>query len=259
MHIPGNSSRHTINFIGVHVDVLNMQGLYKKVIEFAQDNKPRKVMYVNAHCMVISRNDEEYRNILNAADLVYADGMSLVWGAKLSGHYLPGRSTAADFMPMFCKLFAREGLRLYLLGAELGVAETAGSKLKQKSPALEIVGTHHGYFNQEEDERIIAEINKSRPHILLVGMGVPYQEKWIHAHYGSIDVPVIWGVGALFDFLSGKLARGPQLLLNHGFEWLCRLFVEPRRLGKRYLVGNLLFMAYVFQWKLFRPRSKARK
>ena len=256
MDSPGNSSRHTINFVGVHVDVLDTQGLYKRVIDFARDNKPRKVMYVNAHCMVISRNDEEYRNILNAADLVYADGMSLVWGAKLSDYYLPGRSTAADFMPMFCKLFAEKGLRVYLLGAQPGVAETAAERLKQNSPTLEIVGTHHGYFHQAEDDRIIAEINKSRPHILLVGMGVPYQEKWIHAHYSRIDVPVIWGVGALFDFLSGSVARGPQWLLDNGFEWLCRLFVEPGRLWRRYLVGNLLFMAHVFHWKFLSKKAR---
>ncbi len=251
-----DSCPHTVDFLGISIDVVDTKGLYNRIIDFAQDGKPRKVMYVNAHCMVISQKDEGYRKVLGNADLVYTDGMGIVWGVGMLGHHLPGRLTAADFMPRFFHLFAQKGLRVYLLGAHPSVAEAAERVLKHNDPSLKIVGTHHGYFVPDENDRIIEKINRTSPHILMVGMGVPYQEKWIDQHCSKINVPVIWGVGALFDFLSGRLTRGPQLLLDSGFEWLCRLFVEPRRLWRRYLIGNLFFVWYVLRWK-FLKRDRA--
>ncbi|NVM20235.1 MAG: WecB/TagA/CpsF family glycosyltransferase [Desulfobacterales bacterium] len=242
--------------MGVNVAALDAKGLFDRIIEFVADDKSHKVMYVNAHCMVVSQRDERYRKILGHAHLVYADGMSLVWGAKLSGHYLPGRLTAADFMPAFFNLFAEKGLRIFFLGARPGVAEAAAESLRQNNPKLKIVGAHDGYFQPQEHGKIIEKINRTNPHILMVGMGVPYQEKWIEEHFGRINARVIWGVGALFDFLSGRLPRGPQWLLDNGFEWLCRLLAEPRRLCQRYLVGNLLFMWYVFHWRFCQERDK---
>jgi len=247
-----NSNRNTINFMGVNIDVVATEELYSRIVECAVDSKTHKVMYVNADCILIAQKDAAYRKILNRADLVYADGMSIVWGARLLGKYLPGRSTAADFMMQFCREFAEKGLGIYLLGARPGVVEAAGVKLKQAIPELKIVGTRHGYFQHEENEKIIDQINRATPHILLIGLGAPYQEKWIDRNFNRINVPVIWGVGGLFDFLSGRLKRGPQFLLDNGFEWFCRLCVEPSRLWKRYLIGNLLFMWYVLRWKFSR-------
>ncbi|MBN1842117.1 MAG: WecB/TagA/CpsF family glycosyltransferase [Deltaproteobacteria bacterium] len=250
-----NRDKDSVGFMDVDIAIVDEKQLFDRIILFVRQEKPRKVLYVNAHCMVISRKDKVYRNILNNAHLVYADGISLVWGARLLGHYLPGRLTAADFMPRFFSLFAEAGLRVYMLGARPGVAETAAQRLREDNPGLEIVGTQHGYFKERESERIIEGINRADPHILMVGMGVPYQEKWIDQHYDELNASVIWGVGALFDFLSGRLARGPQWLLASGFEWLCRLVAEPRRLWQRYLVGNLLFVWYVLRWKLENKKS----
>lgn len=250
-----NRDKDAINFMDVDIEIVDEKGLFDRIIHFVRHERSRKVMYVNAHCTVISRKDEAYHNILNNAHLVYADGISLVWGARLLGHYLPGRLTAADFMPRFFSLFAEKGFRVYMLGARRGVADKAAQGLRLDNPGLEIVGTQHGYFEQWESERIIEEINKTHADIVMVGMGVPYQEKWIDRHCDRINAPVIWGVGALFDFLSGRLARGPQWLLDSGFEWLCRLLSEPRRLWKRYLFGNLLFMWYVLRWRAENKRS----
>jgi N-acetylglucosaminyldiphosphoundecaprenol N-acetyl-beta-D-mannosaminyltransferase len=208
--------------------------------------------------MVISQKDETYRNILNSADLVYADGMGIVWGARVSGYHLPGRSTGADFMPWFFKRFAEKGIKIYFLGSEPGVAEHAAKIVRRKNPAIDIVGTQHGFFDPRQSDKIIKEINNARPHILIVGMGVPYQEKWIEEHFEKIDVSVLWGIGAVFDFLSGKLPRGPQWLLDNGFEWLCRLLTEPRRLWRRYLLGNLMFTSYVLRWSFWTERIQHR-
>jgi N-acetylglucosaminyldiphosphoundecaprenol N-acetyl-beta-D-mannosaminyltransferase len=202
-------------------------------------------MYVNADCMLLANKDKKYRKILNGADLVYADGVGVVYAAKLWGHSLPGRSTAADFMPDFCCTFAERGLRLFFLGAPDGVAEKAAEKLRQQIPNLNIVGTHHGYFSPAQSGEIISRINATKPDIVVVGFGAPYQEVWIHDNAHLFDTTVLWGVGGLFDFLSGRIKRGPQWLLDHGFEWLCRLLVEPRRLWRRYLLGNTKFVLYV--------------
>lgn len=244
------AKRKAIEFLGVNVDVLDTEGLCERVLDFAQQDTPRKVMYVNADCMLLARKDGAYRDILNRADLVYADGVGVVWGAKLWGHRLPGRATAADFMPEFCRRFAGLGLRIYLLGAKEGVARKAKERLLEQVPDLEVAGVHHGYFSMEETTRIIEEVNAARPHVLLVGFGAPYQERWIEENSSQLEVPVIWGVGGLFDFISGRTKRGPKWLLDHGFEWLCRLVAEPRRLWRRYLVGNSKFVLYIL-WHRF--------
>lgn len=253
-----SSVRSTIDFLGINVDVLDTQGIYRRAVEFVREGSPHRVMYLNAHCTNIARNDEAYRAVLNRAELVYADGLSIVLGARLLGERLPGRNTGADFFPKFCRGFAASGFRLYFLGAAPGIAEKAAAKLKDSIPSLQIVGTQHGFFKPQENDAVTARIVKARPHMLIVGMGVPYQEMWIDANTRHLNVPVVWGVGALFDFISGELRRGPPWLVDHGFEWLCRLCIEPGRLWRRYLLGNADFIRHVLAYKLSRRSGKTK-
>jgi N-acetylglucosaminyldiphosphoundecaprenol N-acetyl-beta-D-mannosaminyltransferase len=159
-----------------------------------------------------------------------------------------------DFIFPLCEEFSNRGIRVYLLGAKEGVAHEASERLRQKFPDLQIVGTQHGYFRPEENGRIIDAINIKRPHILIVGMGVPLQEKWIVENAAALKVPVLWGVGGLFDFLSGRTWRGPPFLRDNGFEWLCRLIAEPTRLWRRYLIGNTKFLTLLLWHRLFWKR-----
>lgn len=247
--------RNTINFLGVQVDVLDTNGLRERVLELAAGQRQTKVMYVNADCMLLSLKNEDYRQVLNSADLVYADGVGVVWGARLWSYRLPGRSTGADFMLEFCKEFARRGLSVFLLGAKEGIAEEAAERLIKKIPDLNIKGTQHGFFKKEEEGAVINKINELKPDILLVGLGAPYQEKWIDVNAKKLEVPVIWGVGGLFDFVSDRTWRGPQYLLDHGFEWLCRLLTEPRRLSYRYVIGNTKFLFYLLKYKFIKQKD----
>ncbi|MEA3468025.1 MAG: WecB/TagA/CpsF family glycosyltransferase [Thermodesulfobacteriota bacterium] len=242
--------RKTINLLGTTIDVLDVKGLGKKITQYIAAGIQTKIMYVNTDCMLIAKNNPEYQDVLNNADLVYADGIGVVLGARLWGNSLPDRLTAADFMPDLCRDFAKQKLRIYLLGAIEGVAEDAAKSLQKKIPNLLITGTHHGYFKQEQCADLIAEINAARPDIILVGFGAPQQEFWIHENSKNLDAKVVWGVGGLFDFLSGKTRRGPKLLLDNGFEWLCRLTTEPKRLWRRYLIGNTKFILYLL-WARF--------
>jgi len=251
-----NRGRTLIDFLGVKIDVLDTQGLLEQAVSLVQSETPQKIMYVNTDCMLLALKNQTYKQVLNNADLVYADGIGVVWGARIWGELLPGRSTGADFMPVFCETFGKLGLRIYLLGAKEGVAADAAERLQQRVSGLQIVGTQHGYFSPQESGAIIDQINRSKPHILLVGMGAPRQELWINEHLSELKTPVVWGVGGLFDFLSGRTRRGPRWLLDNGFEWLCRLLVEPRRLWRRYLIGNSMFIMTVLWHRFFGGKKR---
>jgi N-acetylglucosaminyldiphosphoundecaprenol N-acetyl-beta-D-mannosaminyltransferase len=141
-------------------------------------------------------------------------------------------------------LAIRDGLKVFLLGGEEGVAADAALALRTRYPGLEIVGTSSG-FGAAPDA--VLHINAARPDILLVGMGTPRQETWIAAHRDQLDVPVVWAVGALFEFVTGRIPRGPHWMTNHGLEWMCRLAAEPRKLWRRYLIGNPWFFCRVIR------------
>jgi len=259
--------RNTINFLGVLIDAVDERELYERMLDMvgAKQRKraspvhgvPHKVMYVNAHCMMVSKKDKKYRAILNNADLVYADGVGVVLAEKLFGERLPCRVTATESITEFCKGFAQEGLSIYLLGAHADVLEKAANQLKQAVPSLDIVGIHHGYFSPDENDKIIRTIVNAKPDILLVGLGVPYQEKWIEKNAQPLNVPVIWSVGGLFDFLAGNWKRGPKFLTDRGLEWFFRLISNPTRLWKRYLIGNLQFAWYVINEKFSNVLSRS--
>jgi N-acetylglucosaminyldiphosphoundecaprenol N-acetyl-beta-D-mannosaminyltransferase len=134
------------------------------------------------------------------------------------------------------------------------VAEKAATRLKERFPDLDIAGAHHGYFDKTagslKNEAVIQEINAVRPNILIVGFGMPLQERWLMENWNCIEANVAIVAGAVFDYVSGELHRGPRWLTDHGLEWLARLIIEPRRLWRRYLIGNPLFLARVIKQRL---------
>ena len=248
--------RTTVDILGVHVDNVSRRELIKRVESFVASNGRYRVMYANVHVLNTTYRDPELKRILNRADLVYCDGTGIKLGARLLGHHLPERMTGADWIHDLCRACERTGSTLYFLGGEPGIADEAAQVLTARYPSLSIVGTHHGHYDHDgpQNDAIIAEINALHPDILLVGFGTPLQEKWIDHHFERLDVPAVWAVGALVDFVTGKKPRAPRWMLNHGLEWLYRLWAEPSRLWKRYIVGNPLFIWRVFMQRLGRLR-----
>ena len=245
--------RNRIHLFGkIPVDVLTCQSISGKLVDLAgqKNRKPRIVFYLNAACANLALSEREYLEIIQKTDLVYTDGWGLVLAAKLMGKNLPERTNAADFFDQFCQEVVKRKLSLYLLGGRKEIIQKAVANLKQKFPKLKIIGFHNGFFNQEQEKKIIDKINTLQPDFLLVGMGVPKQEKWIDKHQNELQVKVIWAVGGLFNLLSGELSRAPRLMRNFGFEWLYRLFQEPKRLGRRYLLGLPLFLFRVIKWRI---------
>jgi N-acetylglucosaminyldiphosphoundecaprenol N-acetyl-beta-D-mannosaminyltransferase len=201
-------------------------------------------MYVNVHCMNVRHRDPVYRSILEGAEMVYCDGTGVRLAGRLRGIPMPPRMTGADWIHDVCRLAVRDGLSLYFVAGLPGVAEDAAVALRTRYPGVNIVGTASGYG---AGDQTVSAVNGARPDVLLVGMGTPTQEKWIAANRSRLDVPVVWAVGALFEFVAGRIPRGPRWMTDHGLEWVCRLVAEPRKLWRRYLLGNPWFF-----WRVIR-------
>lgn len=213
------------------------------VNEFRSSGKSSFVAFINAHCMNIAYKDLEYAGILkDKADVVWPDGIGIKMAGKIMGFPVPANVNGTDFFPLMC----RKHYRIYMLGAAPGVADAAMKNASEQFPDAEFVGASHGFFSDEyRVEDAIARINALKPDIVLVALGVPRQEKWIAEHLGEIHCGAAIAVGGLLDFISGRIPRAPLWMRNHGLEWCFRLYQEPIRLFKRYIIGNPLFIMRV--------------
>jgi N-acetylglucosaminyldiphosphoundecaprenol N-acetyl-beta-D-mannosaminyltransferase len=212
-----------------------------------QGGPPRRVMYVNAHVLNQSQENPLLRRTLEEADLVYCDGYGVRLAAKALEVQTPHRMTGADCIWGLATLCERAGQSIYLLGSEPGVAAKAATRLHRLYPRLKVAGAHHGYFELDSPhaERVIEDINEHEPDIVLVGMGTPKQELWVERNASLLRADVLWTVGALFDYVSGRVPRAPAWLADNGLEWIFRLAIEPQRMWRRYLLGNPVFVSRV--------------
>jgi N-acetylglucosaminyldiphosphoundecaprenol N-acetyl-beta-D-mannosaminyltransferase len=219
-------------------------------------NSQAVILNVNAHAVVLAEADAGFRAALAAAEVVFCDGVGVWLAARWLGAPLPARFTPPDWADRLGRLCAAAGRPVFLLGGTAEAVAGAAAVLRRMVPGLE-VHTHHGYFDKAgpENEAVIAQINAARPGALLVGFGMPAQELWITAHRGRLNANLLLAVGGLFDYLSGVKRRGPRWLTDRGFEWLCRLLSEPRRLGRRYLLGLPRFAWIVARQKFGRARA----
>ncbi|MBN2209618.1 MAG: WecB/TagA/CpsF family glycosyltransferase [Candidatus Coatesbacteria bacterium] len=240
--------RQTSTVLGISIDILTLDKLLEAVERLVTGEAPpyHQIAYLNVDCINQYYRNSAYKEIIDGADLVYADGMGVVWASRLFGVSLPERLTAADFIDNVCQLCQEKGFSIFLLGSEPGVAQMAADKLLERFPKLKVAGVEDGFFDAENEEKVVGRISAASPDILLVGMSVPKQEFWIRRHIDRLGVPVCWGVGALFEFISGFTRRAPKWMGDYGLEWLYRLILEPSRLWRRYLLGNVSFALRAF-------------
>jgi N-acetylglucosaminyldiphosphoundecaprenol N-acetyl-beta-D-mannosaminyltransferase len=200
------------------------------------------VFYANAHAVNLARTDAGFRATYSSADVVFCDGQGLRLGAAILGRKLPERFTPPDWIDELIQLPGTVRGGLFLLGGRSDVTEEALRSIRERHPGLRAAG-HHGYFldSAAGEQAVIRMIRRFRPAVVLVGLGMPLQECWVAARRDELDAEVVLTVGALIDHLGGAVPRGPRWLTDHGFEWLCRLWFEPRRLWRRYLLGNPAF------------------
>lgn len=240
--------------LGVGVDPITVEELHSEIERLARSGERGLVLNVNAHCLNLCHDDPALRRFFNGADVVFCDGAGVMLAARILGGRIPERITYADWAWRLAAFAEAEGLSLFLLGARPGVAKRAARRLLVRHPALDVSGVRHGYFDHAvgspENEEVLQEIQAARPDILLVGLGMPLQERWLMENLNRIEAGVSLTGGAVFDYVSGDLRRGPRFLTQNGFEWLARLLVEPRRLWRRYLLGNPLFLLRVLGQRL---------
>ncbi len=239
-----------INVLGVGINVVDMSGALQTIEGWIARQEQCYACAVAVSTIMAAFRDDSFKRILNGAGLNTPDGMPMVWLGKVHRYSEMDRVYGPDLMLALCELSARKGYRNFFYGGAEGVPEQLAARMKKEYPRLEVAGTFSPPFRPQivqEDKSIVEMINKSRADILWVGLGSPKQEKWMALHVGRIRVPVMIGVGAAFDFHTGRVKQAPRWVQRSGMEWLYRLFKEPARLWRRYLGDNPLFLCHIFQ------------
>lgn len=224
----------SVYVLGVRVDRLTQQQTIERIDQIIKNHQGgehqcHQVITVNPEFVMTAQHHRTFRECINQAALVVPDGMGVVWATRFLHAPTPERVTGTDTLPEIARLCARNGYRLYLLGAAPGVAEIAAERLRQLAPGVQIVGTYAGSPAAEEETEIIGRIREARADVLCVAYGAPAQELWIYRNLARLPAAVAIGVGGAFDFLTGRQKRAPRLMQQLGLEWLFRLYREPRR------------------------------
>ncbi|GIU18119.1 MULTISPECIES: WecB/TagA/CpsF family glycosyltransferase [unclassified Shewanella] len=247
-------SRNTakISVFGITFDNWSMKQLLDEVLLQCQHRSQpmQQYAFINADCLNISTKDEPYRQCLKQTKHIFADGIGVRLACLSKQKALQDNLNGTDMFPRLCQLAANNNLSIFMLGGGEGVAQSAAVNMQKQYPALKIAGCHHGFFdsdsNSEENQDVITIINQSNADILLVAMGAPKQELWLEANKQQLTCSIGIGVGGLFDFYAKRIKRAPFWLRQMGFEWCYRLLQEPKRMWKRYIIGNQSFLYRVW-------------
>jgi exopolysaccharide biosynthesis WecB/TagA/CpsF family protein len=243
----------TIRVLGVPVTKLSPAAALAEIERIYQHEAPALVAYANAHTLNLSVSDPGYRHVLTRAAIVLNDGAGIALAARIKGERFPANLNGSDFNPEILGIASEQGWPVYFLGAKPGVAERAADAMRERHPALEVVGFRDGYWPPVETEAVVETIRASGATLVMAAMGNPLQEKWLDEHLAATGARLGVGVGAFFDFAAGEVTRAPAWMNRWGIEWVFRLAQEPRRLWRRYVVGNPLFL-----FRVLKDRSERR-
>jgi N-acetylglucosaminyldiphosphoundecaprenol N-acetyl-beta-D-mannosaminyltransferase len=229
-------------FMGVPLHLLTLDETVAAILQHIRSGTPLHQVSLNVAKLVNMRKNKELAADVMSADLVLADGMGIVLGARLLGIAVPERVAGVDLMERLLALCAAEGLRPYFLGARPEVLSGAIQRVTARYPGLKIAGCQHGYYAACEEDGIVETIRRIGPDCLFVGMPTPQKERFMARHHARLDVPYIMGVGGSIDILAGHVQRAPLVWQRAGFEWLFRIVQEPRRMWRRYLTTNTAYV-----------------
>lgn len=242
-----------LNVLSVGISMIDMSRTLQLMESWIAARRRAYVCVCTVHTVMECQYDLPLRAMVNGADLATPDGMPLVWLGRLSGHQAVSRVYGPDLMLAFCQLSAARGYRHFFYGGAPGVPEALAMRLSRDYPGLQVAGAFSPPFTppspareQEEIERI----NAVRPDVVWVALGTPKQDRWLAEHRDRLEAPILVAVGAAFNIHSGRLRQAPLWMQRSGLEWCWRLFQEPRRLWRRYLLFNPLFV-----WNLFLQKS----
>jgi len=232
--IPPRTSRpfSSVTILGVRVDCVSPGETLAEVDCFVAAGTPHHIVTADASMVVTARHDSTLRAIIEGADLVTPDGFGILWASRQMRTPVPYKVSGVDLVGELCRLSPTKGYRIFFFGAGPGVAEEAAAKLRARYPGTQIVGTRDGFFTPDQEPEVVAQIQAAHPDIVLVALGIPKQEKWIARHKDALGAAVLVGVGGSFDVFSGRVRRAPPFMQQHGFEWLYRLYKNPRKFAK---------------------------
>lgn len=236
-----------VDVLGVPVAVLTRAMLTSFIYHTIVSENRGWITYANIHSVNEAYSTPWLKQFYQDSLITYCDGQGVRVGAKILGEKIPERITLPDFLEDICLLARDHEFTLFLLGSADETAERAANVLQDRFPGLMITGCHGGYFSPGEAPSVIDAINKANPDILLVGMGVPLQEEWIRDNFDQLKVTIAWAAGGVFELIAGTKRRCPRWMSTWGLEWLYRLFQEPHRLWKRYLVGIPVFFLKILK------------
>jgi N-acetylglucosaminyldiphosphoundecaprenol N-acetyl-beta-D-mannosaminyltransferase len=236
-----------VRLFGTPVDALTFVETVDRSFELADAGGPAQHVVLNAAKVVQMRDDDRLRSIVAGCDLVNADGQSVVWASRVLGRPLPERVAGIDLFNAILERAAETGHRVFFLGATQEVLAEMVARLRERHPSLVVAGYHDGYWH--DDDAVVATVRAARPDFLFLAIPSPRKEYWLSENLDRLAVPFVMGVGGTFDVVAGKVRRAPLWVQRAGCEWLYRLAQEPRRMWRRYLRGNSLFVGLIaLEW-----------
>ncbi|MGB8479619.1 MAG: WecB/TagA/CpsF family glycosyltransferase [Acidobacteriaceae bacterium] len=238
--------------LGVKVSAINLKLAVELADQWVTAGNHGYICVTGVHGVMEAQSDSEFRRILNQAFVNTPDGMPMSWIGHLQGFREMNRVYGPDFMTAMCRLSVARGYRNFLYGGKPGVAELLRDTLQRKFPGLQVVGTYTPPFRNltlEEEEEIFAQVRESRPHILWVGLSTPKQERFMAQYVDCLQIPLLVGVGAAFDYHTGRIRDCSEWIKRAGLQWLHRLMQDPRHLWRRYLRNNPAFLWHI-AWQI---------
>lgn len=238
---------HT-DVLGVHISAVSLSSATETVLEWIRRREKHYVTVTGVHGVIEAQNDPMFKRVLNDAGLKVPDGMPMVWLSRLAGHSHVNRVFGPDFMLSVSQAVGEDGGRAFYFGGAPGVAEQLARTLEGCYPGLETAGVYCPPFRDltpEEEREVVELINGTAPDVVWVGLSTPKQERWMADFRPRLDAPVLVGVGAAFDYNTGRIKRAPAWMQKSGLEWLYRIMQDPKRLWKRYARNNTLFLYYL--------------
>lgn len=243
-------SRYPI--LNTYVNALSLDETVAEVEKIIAAGVPTQHVVVNASKVNLMEADQKLAEIVNACPLINADGASIVWAAKKLGVPLKERVTGIDLFQRLVKVADQKGYGVYLFGAKEEVVTKVKEIFEERYPNIRIVGYRNGYFTEADEPQIVADMAASGADMMFVAFSSPKKEYWVRKYLDEMGIPFVMGVGGSFDVVAGVTDRAPKWMQNHGLEWFYRFIQEPGRLWKRYIVGNVKFVALTYRYKFSR-------
>ena len=235
--------------LNTYVNAISMEETVAEVEKIIMEGKPTQHVVINALKVNLMNEDPLLKMIVNECPLINADGASIVWAAKKLGVPLNERVAGIDLFLNLVMLAAEKGYKIYLFGAKEEVVQKVKKVFLNQYPNLQIVGIRNGYFTEEDEPQIVADMAASGADMMFVAFSSPKKEFWVNKHLNELHIPFVMGVGGSFDVVAGVTVRAPKWMQEHGLEWFYRFIQEPRRLWNRYIVGNWKFVLYTYKCK----------